>query len=59
MASPAAPNLTPDQYRVIFDVLTLNPTAENRPIREEIAAYMDARKAWTDDARRRKLANPY
>ena len=59
MYSPATPRLTPDDYRQILDVLTANANSENAHIRREIAGYLEARDTWTQDARNRRLPNPY
>lgn len=59
MASPAGPNLTLEDYVIILALLTLNPTADNAPIREKIAAFISARDAWSADARRRNINNPW
>jgi hypothetical protein len=58
MASPAGPNLTPEHYQHILEILSANPRAENRAIRQEIAAYLEARKFWTEDARKRNIGAP-
>lgn len=59
MASPAGPNLTSKQYTLIYEVLRLNPTAENAPIRQEIAAFLAAQKRWQQDAKARRTNTPW
>lgn len=59
MYSPAAPNLTVDEYRLILEVLTANANSENSEARRKIAGYLEARDRWTEDARKRHLRTPY
>lgn len=59
MYSPATPFLTLDEYRLILEVLTANANSENSAARRKIAGYLEARDRWTEDARNRRLANPY
>jgi hypothetical protein len=59
MASPAGPNLTSKQYKIVAEVLRLNPTAENAPIRQEIAAFLAAQKRWQQDAQARRTNTPW